>query len=202
MFRIATLITLSLCFCGCAAQKPAAARDSAAMHLGSADGQRYDPLAATGHAPSVLIFVLQDCPICNAYAPRIQRLAGQFAGRGVRFYLVQVDPAFSSADAAAHAREYGYTFPVLMDRGHELVKRLGVRAVPTAIVLDGQGEVQYKGRIDNRYFSLGKSREAATTDDLRKALAAVVEGKQVQVARTKVIGCAVPDVPQSPLTSR
>jgi hypothetical protein len=101
------------------------------------------------------------------------------------------------AEAAAHAKEYGYTIPVLVDRHHDLVRRLGVVAVPTAVVIGPDGVVQYKGRIDNRYFALGKPREAATTDDLRTALDAVTEHKPLTVARTKVIGCAVPDLRQT-----
>ena len=196
MIRTAALLVLSFCLYGCTNQKSPVS-DGPALRLTATDGRSYEPLAPGGQSASVLVVVLQDCPICNAYAPRVQRLASQFASRGVRFFLVQVDPTLSTAGAAAHAKEYGYTFPVLIDRGHELVKRLGVSAVPTAVVLDARGRVQYKGRIDNRYFSLGKSREAATTDDLRTALKSVVDGKPVQVARTKVIGCAVPDLPQT-----
>lgn len=157
----------------------------------------FRPLDPAAHSASVLLFVLQDCPICNGYAPRLQRLASQFSARGVQFYLVQVDPMLSGADAAAHAKEYGYTVPVVVDRRHELVRRLGVVAVPTAVVIGPGGAVCYVGRIDNRYFALGKPREAATTDDLRAALVSVLEHKPLTVARTKVIGCAVPDLPQT-----
>ena len=161
------------------------------------DGRVLHPLDSAGHHASVLLFVLQDCPICNGYAPRIQRLVSHFSPQDVQFYLVQADPMLSDTEAAAHAKEYGYAIPVLVDRRHDLVKRLGVIAVPTAVVLGPGGVVQYKGRIDNRYFAIGKPREAATTDELRIALDAVIEHKPLTVARTKVIGCAVPDLPKT-----
>jgi peroxiredoxin len=198
MFRslsIAILIAGSVVGCGHAGSPQVAQPDGVA--IAAIDGRMIHPLDPAGHTASVLLFVLQDCPICNGYAPRVQRLVSQFSARGVQFYLVQVDPMLSDAEAAAHAKEYGYTIPVLVDRRHELVHRLGVVSVPTAVVIGPGGAVRYEGRIDNRYFALGKPREAATTDDLRTALDAVIEHKPLTVARTKVIGCAVPDLPKT-----
>lgn len=202
MIRTALLGLFVLLAGGCGAglaqpadPPPEVRHRSPTLNITGTDGRRYQPLDASGRRAAVLVFVLQDCPICNSYAPQVQRLATEYAGRGVPFYLVQVDATLSDSDAAAHAREYNYRIPVLVDRRHDLVNRLGVRAVPTAVVLGDGGDVKYQGRIDDRYFALGKSRQAPTTDELRQALAAVAEGKPVRVARTKVVGCAVPDLP-------
>src|SRR5947209_17554071 len=147
MIRAAVLCALSMCVFGCAAAPHPASVQPAPLSLTATNGRRYLPLNPQGHPASVLVFVLQDCPICNAYASRIERLASRSAPRGVQFYLVHVDPDLSNADADAHAREYGYGFPVLVDREHKLVKRLGVSAGPTAFVLDGKAECQSRGRI-------------------------------------------------------
>ena len=195
MFRALLSTTLLAFACaGCGNSNPPAGAQAARMTIKGADGRTFEPLSPGGQSASVLLFVLQDCPICNAYAPRVRGLASQFALHGVRFYLVHVDPAITSDEAAAHAKEYGYPFPVLIDRRHELVRRLGIVAVPTAVVLGPDGSVRYKGRIDDRYFALGKPRQAATTDDLRHALAAVVEHRQVTSVRTRVVGCSVPEL--------
>lgn len=195
MFRgvsIAILFACATAGCGHAASPQAA--QAAGLAVAGIDGRVFHPLDPTGHRASVLLFVLQDCPICNGYAPRIGRLVSQFSPRGVQFYLVQVDPTLTDAQAAAHAKEYRYTIPVLVDRHHQLVHELSVVAVPTAVVIGTDGLVRYQGRIDNRYFALGKPREAATTDELRAALAAVLDHRPPPVARTKVVGCAVPDL--------
>ena len=39
---------------------------------------------------AVLVFILQDCPICNGYAPELSRLAEEFAPRGLSLMLVHV----------------------------------------------------------------------------------------------------------------
>lgn len=167
----------------------------ASPQLTAIDGKAYAPLTVPPHRAAVLVFVLQDCPVCNGYAPQVERLAAQARERNVPFYLIHVDPALTPKDARKHAADYGYTIPVLIDRKHELVSRLGVTAVPTAVVLDDRGEPRYEGRVDDQYVSIGKARNVVTTHDLRDALAAVVAGKPVAPPRTQVIGCAVPDLP-------
>ena len=40
----------------------------------------------------VFIFLRTDCPISNRYAPELTRIAKEFQGRHVAFYLVYPDP--------------------------------------------------------------------------------------------------------------
>ena len=144
----------------------------------------------------MLVFILQDCPICNGYLPMIQRLADEGTKRGAVLFLVQVDPGIADGEARKHARDYGYTIPTLLDRKHDLVRRLQVKSAPTAVVLAADGSTAYEGRIDDRYAALGKPREVATTHELADALAAVLDGKSVVNPRTVAVGCAVPDLPK------
>jgi thiol-disulfide isomerase/thioredoxin len=167
----------------------------ASPQLTGIDGKTYAPLTVPPHHAAVLVFVLQDCPVCNGYAPQVERLAAQARRNDVPFYLIHVDPALTTKDARKHAADYGYTIPVLIDRKHQLVSRLGVSAVPTAVVLDDRGQTRYAGRVDDQYVSIGKARNVVTTHDLRDALAAVLAGKPVAQPRTQVVGCAVPDLP-------
>jgi thiol-disulfide isomerase/thioredoxin len=178
-----------------AAQGPAT--QPARVQLTGIDGKTYEPLEVTGHKAAVLVFILQDCPICNTYAPLVERLADKFGPEETAFYLVHVDPTLSTEDAKKHAADFKYKIPVLIDRNHALVQRLKILAVPTAVVIGADGQVQYKGRIDDHFFALGKSRNQATTSDLQDAIEAVLAGKPVKEPRTRVIGCAVPDL--SPL---
>src|SRR5271168_497861 len=55
------------------------------------------PLEAGTKAGSVLIFYWHDCPICNSYAPEINRLSADYPN--FSFYVVQVDPDLTT-DAA------------------------------------------------------------------------------------------------------
>jgi peroxiredoxin len=189
------IATLFVCFASIPNLGAAPSTQPAPIILTGIDGKNYQPLVLSGHQAAVLVFVLQDCPICNGYAPQIQHLAAEFSPKRALFYLVHVDPTLTVAAARKHAKDYGYTIPVLIDTKHELVARLGVIAVPTAVVLGTDGSVKYQGRIDDQYVAIGKARNIANQYDLRDAINAVLNGKPVERSRTRAVGCAVPDLP-------
>ncbi len=164
------------------------------LELASVNGTKVRPLDAHEGKPSVVVFVLHDCPISNKYAPEIQRLADEFGKKSARFYVVHVDPELTDGDAAKHAEEYRYKLPVLVDRKHDLVRALRATTAPEAFIIGSDSKVQYRGRIDDRYVALGKPRHEVRERDLRRALEAVIEGRQVEVAETKPVGCLIPEI--------
>ena len=106
-------------------------------------------------------------------------------------YVVAVDRDVSIKELKKHAKEYGYTCPVLVDGDRALARNVGASVAPEAAVIGPGGKVEYVGRIDDRYASLGKQRIAATTHEVREAIEAVLSGKSVDVKRVKAIGCAL-----------
>jgi len=164
-----------------------------ALQVQDIDGRVIEPLMVEDACAHVLLFTTVDCPIANGYAPAIARLAGEYTGAGVKFFLVHVDPDVDAARAREHASDYGYTLPVLLDPEHDLVEAVGATVTPEVAVLDGRGEIAYLGRIDNWYAALGKKRRQATTSDLADALDAVLDGRPVEVSWAPAVGCLIPD---------
>lgn len=164
------------------------------VELQDVDGRAHRPLDARGRA-NVVVFTTVDCPIANGYAPEIQRLADEFEPEGVRFHLVHVDPDVDATRAAAHAREFGYRMPVLLDPTHTLVRELGATITPEAAVIRADGTVVYRGRIDDQWADLGVKRRAPRYRDLEDVLRAVVAGKDLPRTRTPAVGCFIPDLP-------
>jgi len=159
------------------------------------DGQELKPLNVEKMKAHVLLFITTDCPIANGYVPEINALAKHFADAPVRFFAIQVDPELTRAEARKHAKEFGITVPVLLDSKHELVCATGVTHTPEVAVLLADGTIAYRGRIDDRYPSLGKKRPVAGKTELRDAISAIVAGEKVQVPRTEAVGCSIPDLP-------
>ncbi|MBY0232753.1 MAG: redoxin domain-containing protein [Gemmataceae bacterium] len=146
---------------------------------------------ALGAKATVLLFVMADCPISNSYAPEMERIRKDYAGKGVAFFIVHADPDTTAAQARKHARDYALGCPVLLDPRHVLAKRAGATKAPEAAVL--APETVYRGRIDDAYLDFGKRREKPTRRDLRLALDAVLAGKKPDKAVAPVIGCDLPD---------
>lgn len=137
----------------------------------------------------MLLFVARDCPVSNSYAPEIERIIARYTPRKVAFTLVYPDPDTSLTAARQHAKDYGYTCPLLLDPAHKLVRRAGVTVTPEAAVFAPSGRLLYRGRIDDLYLGFGKRRDHATRHDLRDALDAVLAGHPIPTARTQAIGC-------------
>lgn len=171
--------------------------DPAALELPSADGGTMHPLAVDGAKGVVLLFISTDCPISNSYAPELNRFCAHYGiespgdRSGLRFYFVHVDPALKPAEAKAHAHDYGYTCPILLDGHRKLAARFGVKVTPEAVVLDASGKLAYRGRIDDKYVAYGRARPEATTHELRDALEAVRAGKTPAVTQADAVGCPI-----------
>ncbi len=164
------------------------------IRLQRTDGSEVAPLDIGADKAHVLIFFLHDCPICNSYAPELERLNSAFAPRGVNFFIIQTDPQLSKEAAAKHAREYALTMPVLLDSANKLAQRTGARTTPEAVVIGADEKVLYRGRIDDLYADFGKRRTEPTTRDLRDALDALLAGKEIPAAGGPAVGCAIPGV--------
>jgi hypothetical protein len=170
------------------------ARDGAqGLRVPDSSGKLVAPLDVPAARAVVLLFVMSDCPISNAFAPEIERIRAEYAPRGVDFDLVYADPAETGARARAHAADFGHASRVLLDPEHVLVRLAGATRSPEAAVLSPAGEVLYLGRIDDRYADYGKLRVAPRTRDLRSALEAVLANRRPEPARTEVVGCFLPE---------
>jgi Flp pilus assembly protein TadD len=157
------------------------------------DGRPVDPLApAAGVRATAFVFTTSDCPIANRYAPEIERLFDAYRARGIRFWLVYVNPRDDAAAIRAHARQFSLSLPVLRDVEHALVERFGISVTPETAV-ETAGTLVYRGRIDDRYLELGVGRAVATRREFEDALAALVAGRRVAAPRTKAVGCYVAD---------
>jgi len=169
---------------------------AAELELRDIHGKTHTPLKLGAEQKAVvLIFLMSDCPIANAFAPEINRITADYAKRPLSVRLVYVEPDLAPEAARKHAREFGFTATALLDPSHALVKHTGATVTPEAVVLAPGGRVLYRGRIDDRFADLGQRRQRPTTRDLRDALDAVLTGKPVATPFPKAIGCFISTAP-------
>jgi peroxiredoxin len=139
----------------------------------------------------VIYFTTTDCPIANSYVPEMNRIHDAYAPRGVAFFAVQTDLTIPEADVVKYARDFRYSYPLLIDPQQLLVRRAGAAITPQVAIFTPGGALLYLGRIDDRVADFGKQRLKPTTFDLRDSLDAVLAGKPVPHTTTKSIGCAI-----------
>jgi thiol-disulfide isomerase/thioredoxin len=181
--KISALL-LACSIAACAGNPPRFSFDDSAGHL-----HTYAEWA--GKRAIVLLFVSTDCPLSNRYVPEMNRMVSDYGPRGVVFYAIQGDATVPLDQVRAHVKEFGYTFPYLLDPEESLASYTGATTTPEAAVLAPSGEVLYLGRLDNRLEDFGKERVQVTEFDLRDSLDAILAGKPVPHPRTKALGCAI-----------
>ena len=166
------------------------------MNVKDTDGKTWALLAPDAHQFDLLFFVATDCPISNRYAPEIVRICSGYRTRGVRCFMVYPDVGADVATVSKHRHEYGLDagfpaiIPAIIDRHHALVGAVGPRVTPEAAIYSSAGRV-YRGRIDDLYIDVGRSRRQATRQDVRLALDAALAGRPVAQPETEAVGCFI-----------
>lgn len=146
----------------------------------------------------VVAFLGTECPLARLYAPRLQKLADEYADRGVAFIGVNSNRQDSLTKLAAYVRQHEVKFPMLKDRGSRVADLFGAERTPQVFLLDSDRVVRYAGRIDDQYV-IGVVRNKPTNEDLRQALDELLAGEEVSTPHTDPIGCIIgrPRAPQA-----
>jgi len=140
---------------------------------------------------NVYIFVAEECPISISMTPALNEISSRFIG-SVAFNLVF--PLEKSTITSAKKFRSTYhldSFLVKLDKNQELTKKLNAVITPEAIITNDNGEVLYKGRINDSYLAIGKQRHIYSSNDLRDALKLLVSGEVVPKPWKKAVGCFI-----------
>jgi len=86
----------------------------------------------------LLVFSDVDCGPCEALAPDLVRIAD--SGRSSGMDVVMISRG-DREENRRKAQEYGYPFPVLLQRSWEISKQYGIFATPVAFLIDEDGVI-------------------------------------------------------------
>ena len=142
----------------------------------------------------VVVFLGTECPLARVYAPRLDRLAQEFAPRGVTLLGI-VSNRQDDLDKIRHFTQLcGIGFPVLYDPEHAVADQFGALRTPEAFVLDRDRQLRYRGRIDDQYGfreQSGFQRHEPTQHDLREAIICLLEDRPIEHPTTDAPGCLI-----------
>lgn len=108
--------------------------------LKSLDGKKYALAKLLEKGPVVAAFFKISCPVCQFTFPFLQRLAEWHAGETATVIGVSQDDARGTKE---FIREYGVTFPTLLDDpGYPVSNAYGLSMVPTILLIEPDGKVK------------------------------------------------------------
>src|SRR6516165_7220492 len=169
------------------------------LNLPGVDGKTYRLADFADAKVLVVIFTCNHCPTAQAYEERIMKLHADYRDKGVALVAISpndplavrldelgyTDIGDSFDDMKLHAKRRGFKFPYLYDgETQRVATAFGVLATPHVFVFDRNRKLGYHGRIDDGEITPPKS------NDARNAIDAVLAGREVAVAKTRVFGCS------------
>lgn len=140
----------------------------------------------------VLVFTNTTCPIVQRYLPRLKQLDDTFSKQGVQFVAVDAGTDNSILEIATQAVEHDMPFPFVKDIDGTCATACGVDRTATAVLIDADFHIRYRGRIDNS-IHLGGATPGETRSELTDAIQALIANKEITIAETPVEGCLITD---------
>ena len=112
------------------------------------------------------------CKPCTTEMPAMQATYDKLRSKG--FVVLAVNELEDEAKVREHIKQYGHTFPVLMDRDNKVANQFGVFGLPVSVFIDQEGRVQ-------EYIKGG----LLTEDKIVQTVQRIQENKPMQAASAR-----------------
>lgn len=146
----------------------------------------------------ILIFTCNTCPYAVAYEDRIIALHKNYENAGYPVLAINPnDPAAQPGDSMdemkKRAKEKGFDFAYLQDKGQQIYPLFGATKTPHVFLLNNENGsfiLEYIGAIDDNYKDASKVEQLFLED----AIKALQNGNEIELKETKAIGCSIKSV--------
>lgn len=150
-------------------------------------GEKPTKAAFDSHAtdgPTAYVFVSGTCSWCGAYQQRIAAAAKTYAEKGIRFVMVYPMTKEPNADKQAWHKKSGFVAPMIDDADASIARKLAVTKTPEVILASKEGEILFRGGIDDNPGDAAKVKNA----HFANACEDVVAGRKVAVTTAPLYG--------------
>jgi peroxiredoxin len=109
--------------------------------LSAMDGKQFSLRETLTRGPVVAVFFKISCPVCQYALPFLERIYRAHGNKNVTFVGISQN---GKKDTAAFLKEYGVTFPVLLDdtSTYPASNAYGLTNVPTVFWIAGDGKIE------------------------------------------------------------
>jgi peroxiredoxin len=145
-------------------------------------------------APALLVaFICNHCPFVVHIRSELARFAQDYQGRGLAMVGINSNDAVGyPEDSPEKMRQektaVGYVFPYLYDEDQTVAKAYRAACTPDFFLFGADRALLYRGQFDS---SRPGSEVPVTGEDLRLAVDAVIEGRDVSAQQRASIGCNI-----------
>lgn len=161
------------------------------FNLKGVDNKQYSLDSFKDKKILIVIFSCNHCPYVVAYENRMIKLQDEFKDN-VAFIAINPNneithPEDSFENMKIRDKEKNFNFPYLRDETQETAKAYKAERTPHIFLFDEERKLRYTGRIDDDWEDESK----VTSEDLKKAIKSLLEGKEIKNKETHAIGCTI-----------
>jgi len=154
--------------------------------LADTDGATKSLNDLKGKKGTVVVWLSAQCPVVKAYKDRINEIAAAYQAKGIAFVGINSNSTEDLNWVKTNKAEFGYNFPVLIDKGNVLADKWGATVTPEVYYLDSKNVLLYHGAIDN-----DRSGKNITDEYLKTAFDSALGGKAIVKTRANAFGCSI-----------
>ena len=137
-------------------------------------------------------FSCNTCPWVVAWQDRYNALAEESNKNKIGFITVNPNTAWRDlgenlSDMREFAKENGHNFLYALDKEAKLATAFGATKTPHIYLFNGEGKLVYRGAIDDN----ARRPQKVKNKYLSNAIKAVANGKKINLAETKALGCGI-----------
>ncbi|WP_437396923.1 thioredoxin family protein [Flagellimonas lutimaris] len=146
-----------------------------------------------GDKGTVIMFICNHCPFVIHVNPKIVTLAKEYQEKGIAFVAISSNDVENYPQDSPHlmkekAMEEDYSFPYLYDETQEVAKSYDAACTPDFYLFDSDMSLVYRGQLDDSRPGNGVP---LTGTDLKNAMDAVIDGKEVDSDQKPSLGCNI-----------
>jgi thiol-disulfide isomerase/thioredoxin len=146
------------------------------------------------HARALLVaFICQHCPFVRHIRSEFARFAREYQPRGLVLLAVNSNdigafPEDGPEGMRQEAQAFDYVFPYLFDESQDVAKTFRAACTPDLFLFDASRQLVYRGQFDD---SRPRAATPITGRDIRAAVDAVLESRDVSPVQRPSIGCNI-----------
>ena len=161
--------------------------------LPNIDGSTVSLADFAGEKALVVIFMCNHCPFVIHIREQLVEFAKEYQEKGAAIVAISSNdvveyPQDSLEKMAEDAKEFGYSFPYLLDESQAVAQAYKAACTPDFYVFDADQALVYRGQLDD---SRPNSDIPVTGKDLRTAVDAALAGDAPLLEQKPSLGCNI-----------
>ena len=163
------------------------------FNLADPDGKTHSLDDVMGEKGLLIAFICNHCPYVQAIISRLVEDAKVLQKDGIGVVAIMSNdynyvPSDSPANMKKFAAHHGMTFPYLVDETQEVGKAYGAVCTPDFFGYNANGELQYRGRLDDVKMQADASNRTPELLNAMQQIAKTGIGPEKQIPS---MGCSI-----------